>query len=105
MHTVVGNPVKLSGGFINGKRQNGEFSEPRGMAMDSTDNPRFYVADTLNHAIRFISNNTVETLAGNGHPGYINDNGNFFFFLIFIRNKSAHFFFCCTIACSYWCHP
>ena len=59
-----------SKGFINGEYYYAEFSEPVGIAIDDSDNPQIYIADTLNHAIRIVNNNTVETIAGDGTIGY-----------------------------------
>lgn len=57
-----------SQGFIDGPLTNAKFSGPVGISSDMYDN--VYVTDFGNHAIRFISNGMVTTLAGNGSSGY-----------------------------------
>ncbi|WP_430541132.1 hypothetical protein [Sporosarcina thermotolerans] len=56
------------GGFYNGDKEKAFFDEPIDIAADDAGN--VFVADSLNHAIRKISNNgQVTTLAGNGFIG------------------------------------
>ncbi len=64
-------------GLRDGNLRTAQFSHPQGLYYDSTANI-IYVADTENHAIRKIdlNNNSVETLAGNGHQaGFGADGG------------------------------
>jgi uncharacterized protein (TIGR03437 family) len=54
---------------------NAEVHSPQDVAVDSSGN--VYIADTANAAIReiTISNNQINTIAGNGTAGYSGDNG------------------------------
>lgn len=52
-------------GFENGAAASASFNSPRGLAVHPT-NGDVYVADTLNHAIRKISNGQVTTMIGTG---------------------------------------
>ena len=48
---------------------------PEGIAIDSSDN--LYIADRNNNVIREVSSlGVINTIAGNGTPGYSGDNGN-----------------------------
>ena len=69
--TLAGNG---SPGFTDGVGTNAAFSQPNGVAFDSTGN--VYVADLMNHAVRKITTNgVVTTLAGNGTSGFRNGIG------------------------------
>lgn len=46
---------------------------PTALAVDSSNN--IYIADTNNHCIRKITGTTINTVAGNGSPGYSGDGG------------------------------
>ena len=48
-------------------------SYPTALAVDSNNN--VYIADTNNHCIREITGTTINTVAGNGSPGYSGDSG------------------------------
>ena len=47
--------------------------DPMGVAVDASGN--VYVADTVNCRIRLISNGIINTIAGDGFPGYFGDGG------------------------------
>jgi uncharacterized protein (TIGR03437 family) len=47
--------------------------DPMDIALDSAGN--LYIADTLNSRIRVVSNGIINTIAGNGFPGYFGDGG------------------------------
>lgn len=47
--------------------------DPMDLAVDPSDN--IYIADTLNCRIRFVSNSIINTIAGDGFPGYFGDGG------------------------------
>ncbi|MGA2434777.1 MAG: BACON domain-containing carbohydrate-binding protein, partial [Bryobacteraceae bacterium] len=46
-------------------------SSPQSVALDAAGS--VYIADTLNHVIRKVSNGVITTVAGNGTPGYTGD--------------------------------
>jgi trimeric autotransporter adhesin len=50
-----------------------QFANPTGVAVDSANN--YYIADTINNRIRWVSGNVIETLAGTGVNGYSGDGG------------------------------
>ena len=77
---------KVSGGIIatiagggslyfgdNGSATEAGLGAPNGVAADTSGN--VYIADTLNNAIRKVSNGVITTVAGNGISGYSGDNG------------------------------
>jgi len=74
--TVAG---QTTGGLINGTGTSARFNYPQGLFMDSAGT--LYIADTLNHAIRKMTQGgVVTTLAGGGtgsvgQSGYTNDTG------------------------------
>jgi sugar lactone lactonase YvrE len=58
-------------GFHDGNPAIAQFDHPRGIAIDA--NGTIYVADSVNHRIRKVSENGhVSTVAGNGSPGFVN---------------------------------
>lgn len=69
--TIAGNG---GSGFLNGIGVAATFSDPEGVAVDSSGN--VYVADAANRAIRKISpTGVVSTLAGTGSIGFVDGNG------------------------------
>ncbi|MBS3946488.1 MAG: SMP-30/gluconolactonase/LRE family protein [Melioribacter sp.] len=57
-------------GHLDTDRLSATFNSPTGICTDNDGN--FYIADFLNHTIRKIDNEgTVKTLAGSGHPGFV----------------------------------
>lgn len=60
-------------GFTNGSNLSASFWNPTNIAIGSSNT--LYVADSLNNAIRKISNGTVTTFAGNGSIGSNNGTG------------------------------
>jgi len=54
-----------------GSAASAEVNQPGGIAFDSSG--KIYIADTLNHRVRVISNGTITTFAGNGTAGYTGD--------------------------------
>lgn len=70
---VAGNGYRsYSGDFAAAARA--QLNAPAGMAIDNAGN--LYFADSLNHRVRRISpGGTVETVAGNGIPGFSGDAG------------------------------
>ncbi len=52
-----------------------QLNNPAGVALDFTGN--IYIADTANNVIRkvLVSNNTIQTVAGNAQPDYTGDGG------------------------------
>jgi hypothetical protein len=60
-------------GFRDGAGRYARFCFPSGLALD-LKNKRLIVSDTGNHAIRIVSmQGIVSTIAGDGHPGFIDD--------------------------------
>ncbi len=70
--TVVGNGI---GGYSgdNGPATSAQLTAPQSVAVDSAGN--LYIADTVNHRIRKVSNGVITTIAGNGAYAYGGDNG------------------------------
>jgi uncharacterized protein (TIGR03437 family) len=56
-----------------GPATSNELNAPSGVAVDSAGN--LYIADTLNHRIRKVSNGVITTVAGNGTQGFSGDSG------------------------------
>ncbi len=54
---------------------NGSLHAPHGVAVDTQGN--FYIADTLDHRVRKVTQNgnIISTIAGNGAPGFSGDGG------------------------------
>ena len=63
--TLAGSGVA---GFLEGKGAAAQFNQPAGIAVNKDD--VVFVADTMNHRIRRITNGTVDTLAGSGVEGF-----------------------------------
>ncbi|MCU0425232.1 MAG: IPT/TIG domain-containing protein [Candidatus Kapabacteria bacterium] len=69
--TIAGNGT---GALTNGMGTSAEFNFPVGVAVDGGGN--IYVADYINHCIRYItSGGVVTTFAGNGTSGYVDATG------------------------------
>jgi len=68
--TIGGNG---SAGYVDGAADGSQFSTPVATAVDSKGN--VYVADSVNHRVRMISNGTISTVAGTGTAGYSGDSG------------------------------
>jgi len=61
-----------SAAFGDGIGTGAQFNNPGGMAIDAQGN--IYIADTFNNRIRKMApDGTVTTIAGNGTPGYVDD--------------------------------
>lgn len=70
INTYAGNG---SGGFSGdgGAPASAQFSSPLGLTFDSSGN--LYIVDSVNQRIRKISGGVINTVAGNGTPGYSGD--------------------------------
>ncbi|MBY0010852.1 SMP-30/gluconolactonase/LRE family protein [Paenibacillus typhae] len=71
--TVYGkNALYVAGGYKDGAAKNAAFNFPKGIALDASGG--LWIADSLNHVIRYLKNGTVTTAAGSpaGNPGYKN---------------------------------
>jgi uncharacterized protein (TIGR03437 family) len=68
--TIGGNG---SAGYVDGPAVGSQFDIPVATAVDAHGN--VYVADSVNHRVRMISNGTISTVAGIGTPGYSGDGG------------------------------
>jgi uncharacterized protein (TIGR03437 family) len=62
-----------SAGYVDGPAVGSQFDIPVATAVDSKGN--VYIADSVNHRVRMISNGTISTVAGTGTPGYTGDGG------------------------------
>lgn len=58
-------------GFADGAMQTAQFNHPQGVAIDASGN--LYVTDLGNFRVRMISGDSVQTIAGDGTGGYIDD--------------------------------
>jgi uncharacterized protein (TIGR03437 family) len=70
--TIAGNGTQGYGGD-GGAATAAQLNKPQGIAVDSSGN--IYVADTQNARVRKISGGAINTVAGNGMPGYGGDGG------------------------------
>ena len=74
IYTLAGNG---NAGYFGdgGMAINGSLHAPQGVAVDSLGN--FYIADTLDHRVRRVSetDNIITTIAGNGNPAFSGDGG------------------------------
>jgi len=71
IETIAGG---VEGGFVDGPGKDARFELPTGLAADAGGN--IFVADTANHRVRRIDQNfNVTTVAGNGQPGSLGDDG------------------------------
>jgi len=68
--TIGGNG---SAGYVDGPAVGSQFDIPVATALDKNGN--VYIADSVNHRVRMISNGTISTIAGTGTPGYSGDGG------------------------------
>jgi uncharacterized protein (TIGR03437 family) len=68
--TIGGNGTA---GYVDGPEVGSQFSLPVATAVDKNGN--VYIADSVNHRVRMISNGTISTVAGTGTPGYSGDGG------------------------------
>ncbi len=68
--TIGGNG---STGYVDGPEVGSQFATPAATAVDSKGN--VYIADSVNHRVRMISNGTISTVAGTGTAGYSGDTG------------------------------
>lgn len=83
MHTVAGTPGEAGFSGDGASPLEAQFNFPTGSNPPPTGgilldaDGRLYVADTLNHRIRVIDfeQDTIETLAGTGEPGFSGDGG------------------------------
>ena len=70
-----GNVETLAGagiaGFVDGSLNTTQFNNPQGVCVAS--NGDIFVTDTVNYRIRRIRNDAVDTIAGNGEPGYLDN--------------------------------
>ena len=74
MTTIVGDSVAGYSGD-NGPSNLAKLNQPHDVCMDAAGN--MYIADMGNHVVRKITKSTgiITTIAGNGTPGYLGDNG------------------------------
>ena len=70
INSIGGNGIS---GYLDGPELGSQFATPAAVAVDSKGN--VYVADTVNHRVRMISNGTISTVAGDGTQGYSGDKG------------------------------
>lgn len=61
-------------GFVDGSMAQAQFKNPEGIAIDAAGD--IYVSDVGNARIRRIHGDTVETIAGDGTPGYVDNDDN-----------------------------
>ena len=67
--TLTGNGTA---GYADGSLATAEFNQPQGLVIDSADD--IYITDAANYRVRRIHAGNVDTVAGNGTGGYLDDN-------------------------------
>lgn len=67
--TISGSCGRLSGGMVNGAATSAKFEAPTGIAL-GPNGTWIAIADDLNHRVRRLSNDVVDTLAGSGEMGF-----------------------------------
>lgn len=72
IYTVAGNGTPGFSGD-GGSATSAELQQPTGVSVDSAED--IFIADSANNVIREVSGGFVNTVAGNGAPGYSGDNG------------------------------
>jgi trimeric autotransporter adhesin len=72
IYTIAGNGTAGFSGD-GGAATSAELQQPKGLSMDSSGD--IFIADSANNRIREISQGTINTVAGNGTPGYTGDKG------------------------------
>jgi sugar lactone lactonase YvrE len=70
---VIGTILGGGNGGDGGSPVSAQLANPTGVAVDSSNN--YYIADTINNRIRWVSGNAIQTLAGTGLNGYSGDGG------------------------------
>jgi len=75
VNVATGETTTLAGngtpGFVDGALATAEFNKPQGIAIDSVGT--LYISDADNYRVRRIQGTTVDTIAGNGQGGYLDD--------------------------------
>ncbi len=80
--TVAGNGPSgpSNGGYLDGNLTVGLLNTPTEVCLEKlpADQPKMYISDTYNHSIREVNwmFNTIQTVAGNGTPGFHDAWGN-----------------------------
>jgi hypothetical protein len=72
IYTVAGNGTSGFSGD-GGPATNAQLQQPEGLSLDSSGD--IFIADSANNRIREISQGIINTVAGNGTPGYTGDKG------------------------------
>ena len=65
LSTLVGG----TSGFIDGQLHDAAMNQPRGLVL--SNNSILYIADRENNALRYVSGQSLLTLAGDGAPGFL----------------------------------
>jgi hypothetical protein len=71
--TIAGDYTRQGYSGDNGPAINATFGQVEDIAVDSVGN--LYIADTMYHCVRKVSDGMIATIAGNGAPGFGGDNG------------------------------
>ena len=71
--TVLAGDESFGFGGDGGPGTQATLYDPMGVAVDPSGN--VYIADTLNSRVRLLSNGVINTIAGDGYPGYFGDGG------------------------------